>query len=224
MDRAESFRRTARRLPDVDVISYDRRGYAGSLDLPAAQDLTRHVADALAVAGERRCVMVGHSFGGLVALGAAHQAPHLVEAVALYETPMPWLAGVVAPPPVITDLSTPAEVAESFFIKTVGERAWARLGPETKAERRAEGPALIADLAMADAGPTFDPADILQPVAVAHGADPSNRYRPAARALVAAVHGASLDVFDGAGHGAHLSHPDSFAAWIAGVAVTETHH
>ena len=44
LDRAESFRRVMRRLPDVAIVAYDRRGYQGSR-AAGVVDLGGHVAD-----------------------------------------------------------------------------------------------------------------------------------------------------------------------------------
>lgn len=94
MDRAASFGRVMRRLGDLDVIAYDRRGYAGSLDQPPtaehrpAEDallrgaghdpLVCHARDLAAVLRwataddpGRVTAVVGHSLGGLIALVAA---------------------------------------------------------------------------------------------------------------------------------------------------------
>ena len=78
MDRSASFMRVIRRLSDIDVIAFDRRGYAGSRALGAVDDLSRHVADGLAVTQGRPVIAIGHSFGGLVALGMAYQEPAII--------------------------------------------------------------------------------------------------------------------------------------------------
>jgi pimeloyl-ACP methyl ester carboxylesterase len=44
MDRAASFGRVMRRLGDLDVVAYDRRGYAGSLGTGPATTLAEHAA------------------------------------------------------------------------------------------------------------------------------------------------------------------------------------
>ena len=72
MDRAAGFRRTARHLPYRDIVAYDRRGYAGSRDVPPVREFATQVDDLVAVLteliaanGDRRLV-VGHSAGGLI--------------------------------------------------------------------------------------------------------------------------------------------------------------
>ena len=52
-----------------------------------------HIADLLSVLDGRRAVVVGHSFGGVTAMGAAARAPQSVAAVVLYETSVAWVPG-----------------------------------------------------------------------------------------------------------------------------------
>lgn len=75
----------AERLPpQLNVVAADRPGY-GSSELPAAGFAAnaRAVLDDLDARGIHRAVLVGHSYGGGVALSAASLAPHRVEAVVL---------------------------------------------------------------------------------------------------------------------------------------------
>src|SRR5262245_41509537 len=83
MDRGASFVKAMRRLPDIDVVRYDRRGYGRSVDAGVGDTLDAHVDDLLAIVDDaaRPCVLVGHSFGGVVALVAAQARPTQVLAV-----------------------------------------------------------------------------------------------------------------------------------------------
>ncbi len=210
MDRADSFEPVAGRLTDQDVVTYDRRGYGSSPRLLAPTDLARHVGDLVEVLARRPSVLIGHSFGGLVALGAAIETPELVGAVGVYEPPMPWLDGWPTPqlPP------DPGDAAETFFRSLVGDEVWAGLSQGFRQARRAEGVALLSDLASVAEQPPFDLTDVLSPVAAAHGSASAERFRRAARELCAAVGGDELTVIEGAGHGGHMSHPDEFTAWV----------
>jgi pimeloyl-ACP methyl ester carboxylesterase len=181
----------------------------------ASPSVSSHVPDLLEVIGDDRAVVIGHSFGGLVALAGAALAPERILAVGVYEPPMPWL------PFWPTDARPerdPATAAERFFHRVVGGGVWESVSSEFRAARRAEGPALVSDFAAAEAGLPFEFADILSPVAAAAGTASSDWYREAARTIAAGVHGATYTEIAGAGHGVHLSHPDAFAAWIATVA------
>jgi len=82
---AEDWQQVAERLPaTLRAITADRPGY-GSSPLPAAglAGGVRAVLDELDAPGILRAVLVGHSYGGGVALAVASHAPHRVEAVVL---------------------------------------------------------------------------------------------------------------------------------------------
>jgi pimeloyl-ACP methyl ester carboxylesterase len=79
------WQQVARRLPaQLHAIATDRPGY-GSSPRPAGGFAAnaRTVLDELDSRGIQRAVLVGHSYGGGVALSAASLAPHRVEAVVL---------------------------------------------------------------------------------------------------------------------------------------------
>jgi pimeloyl-ACP methyl ester carboxylesterase len=212
MDRGATFEPTRRRMPDVAVTLYDRRGYGDSPHGLAQPDLSAHVADLIEIIDGRRTILIGHSFGGLVAIGAAVELPQLVLAVGLYEPPMPWLDEWPSPPA----FGSPADAAEIFFRTIVGKGAWEALPEGFREDRCGEGPALLGDFASAQ-NMSVSFADVMCPVAVAHGSKSAPHYVEAARTLADGFDHAPLTVIDGAAHGVHLSHPDGFAAWIVSV-------
>jgi len=215
LDRAASFSRVVRRLRDLDVVVYDRRGYHRSRSAARpAEGLDDHVADLLSVIGARRAAVVGHSLGGDIALGAAVVAPQRVSAVGAYEPPLPWLAWW---PRRNRDLrgQDPAEFAEAFFRRVVGDQTWDRLPEKTRAERRAEGPTLMAEiLALRSEEAPFDIAALGVPLVVGRGERSLWHHRRAIDALVEIHPGAEVVDIAGASHGAHQSHPDAFAAFV----------
>ena len=77
-------------VPDHTVLTYDRRGWARSADATPATSLDDHADDLLAVLGERRATVVGHSYGGTVSFLAAVRAPERVAALGLFEPSMQW--------------------------------------------------------------------------------------------------------------------------------------
>jgi pimeloyl-ACP methyl ester carboxylesterase len=95
LDRGRSFSRVASILsPQCRVAWYDRRGYGDSADAPhVPADIHGHIEDLVTVLEGRRAVVVGHSFGGVIAAGAAVRAPELVEALVIYESAMAWVPG-----------------------------------------------------------------------------------------------------------------------------------
>lgn len=213
LDRASSFGRVARQLADVPVVMYDRRGYGRSIAAGPAP-IDAHVDDLLRLIGTEPATVFGHSVGGVIAVMASLRRPELVQAVLAFEAPMPWLDWWPqrSGPAPETD---PGDEAERFMRQMVGDRIWERLPARTRADRRAEGPALRADLAALHSGAAlFDPAAVTAPLLVAAGGETSWWHRRAAEELAAAVPGAALAVLEGADHGAHLSQPAAVAALV----------
>ncbi|MHB8593785.1 MAG: alpha/beta fold hydrolase, partial [Acidimicrobiales bacterium] len=207
LDRATSFARVVRRLPELHVVTYDRRAYYRSrAATPVPTTLAGHVADLLDLVGEGPAMVVGHSFGGDVALGAALQAPDAVIAVGAYEPPMPWLdwwprsqnGGVTS--------EDPSQFAEAFFRRMVGDAGWEGLSDRARAERRADGPALLAELtALRGGGPPFDISALAVPAVFARGEKSVWHHRRAIDTLSSLVPAAEVVEVAGAAHGAHLS-------------------
>lgn len=214
MDRSSSFGRVARRLADLHVVRYDRRGYGRSRPLGAAP-LDRHVDDLVAIVADRPAVVFGHSIGGLVALAAAVRCPEAVRAVLAFEPPTPWVPWwpVPSPPP-----GDAGDEAEAFMLRAVGDRIWQRLPSATRADRRAEGPALRADVASVRTTPGWLPGDVTVPVTVGVGSETTWWHRRAADKLAAGLPHGEFVVVDGAQHGAHLSHPAALAELVRGLA------
>lgn len=75
-------------LGRYELITYHRRGYGGSSGTPGPISGQRQAADCRALLdylGVSRAHVVGHSFGGCVALQLALDAPEMVASVALLE-------------------------------------------------------------------------------------------------------------------------------------------
>ena len=86
--------------------------------------------------------MFGHSYGGNVALALADRHPALVRAVGVYETPLPWLDWWPDDDRRRRRRADgdddPAEAAERFMRRMVGDEKWARL--PARDTRRPGGP------------------------------------------------------------------------------------
>ena len=218
MDRATSFGKVLRRLDDLEVDAYDRRGYATSVDAePAATTVADHVDDLLDRVRTRPSVVIGHSYGGVVALAAAARHPELVPAVGAFEPPLPWMpwwpsdtAGGAA----VAAAGDPAAAAEAFMRRMIGDRIWERLPSATREARRAEGPALVVDITSIQDVPAFDPADVRVPVVVGRGSESRPHQMDGTSRLVEALPDAELFEVPGGTHGSHLSHPDEFARFV----------
>lgn len=218
MDRGSSFGRVRNRLADERVVTYDRRGYHRSIEaVPPATTLDEHVDDLFSVMAGRRSLLVGHSYGGLVALGAAFRRPELVCAVVAYEAPLPWMpwwprvsAGSSA-----AAAGDPEEAAEVFMRRMIGDSRWERLPSRARATRRREGPALAAEMSsMHSRDAPFDLRQLPVPAVIARGSVSLPHHQRSAEVLADLVPNAELVDVEGAGHGAHLTHPDHFAACI----------
>lgn len=216
MDRASSFGRVVGNLHDVVVVAYDRRGYAHSSGVAATGGLDEQVDDLLGILGDTPASVVGHSMGGVVALIAAERRPDVVEALGVYEPPMPWLdwwPQTTAGSQAAAEASDPGAAAERFLRVLVGDESWEMLPMRTQQQRRDEGAALVADLqSIRVATPPFDTRAISVPVTVARGSATRDHHIKGAAFLADAL-AVPLHTVEGAGHNAHQSHPREFAAF-----------
>jgi pimeloyl-ACP methyl ester carboxylesterase len=223
LDRGASFARVVRRLGDLHVVTYDRRGYNHSRAMPLARSLEEHVDDLVALCGPGPAVVIGHSYGGDVALGAALSSPTTIRAVGAYEPPLPWMDWWPRRSASSIANEDPASFAESFFGRVVGEGGWERLSPATRDARRADGPALVSELAdLRRATPAFDVERLEVPLVLGRGGRSIPHHRRSIDALVELVPDAQVVEIAGAAHGAHLTHPDAFAALVRRVAAVGT--
>ncbi len=217
LDRGNSFRRTMRRLEDVRVVTYDRRGYQDSRGTEPPVGVERHIEDLLGILREigGSPVVVGHSLGGVVALGAAIAEPGRIAAVGAFEPPMRWIP-VERPPERQgwTDTSDPDAAVEAFFRARVGNEAWDRLEPAARADRLADGPALVTELASLAGPPIFDVTELRVPSVFGGGGASDEFHKENLAWLGAHVPGTQCIEIPGSGHGAHLTHPDAFADFV----------
>jgi pimeloyl-ACP methyl ester carboxylesterase len=223
MDRSAAFAKAARRLDgDLRVVRYDRRGYGRSAGVGPPFGMDAQVADLLAVLHGRRATVVGHSYGGAIALATAATHPEVVAAVGVYEMPMPWApwwpdgtaGGAIAEGARRGD--SPEEGAEMFMRRMVGDAVWERLPPSTRAARRAEGPALVGELVDVHLHAPFERAAVGCPVLVARG-EHAGRHHLEGSAVLAGWFATEELVIPDAGHGGHASSPDAFAAFVRAV-------
>jgi pimeloyl-ACP methyl ester carboxylesterase len=217
LDRANSFRRTMRRLEDVRVVTYDRRGYQDSRGAEPPVDVQSHITDLLQVLRTvgGRPVVVGHSLGGLIALGAAIAEPERVAAVGAFEPPVRWIPVEGREDrPQWSSYEDPDEAVEAFFRRQVGGDAWDRLEPAAKADRLADGPALMADLSSVGETPLFDVTELSVPSVFGVGGLSDRYHKENVAWMVSHVAGARGTEIAESGHGAHLSHPNAFADFV----------
>ena len=235
MDRASSMLRVRRLLEDeCRVLRYDRRGYGRSLAAGPATSFDQQVDDLSALVGSRVAVLVGHSLGGVICLALAERSPGLVGGVLAYEAPMMWepwwptdTAGAMAlastaagrrPRGDGDPAADPGDAAEAFMRRMLGDARWERLPAPLRAERRAEGPTLLAELyAVHRPAPApYRPERVTVPVVAAFGSETQPQHRRGAEELARRAPRGVLETIDGADHGAHLTHPAAFADLVRG--------
>lgn len=216
LDRGRSMRRVVERLPDMHVVTYDRRGYAGSLAAGPPTGLRQHADDLLAIIGDERATVVAHSFGSHVAVLAAISRPDLVAGIGLWEPPVPWTefvpADMRARVAALAASPDPEAVGEQTRRRMMGEEAWEALPEATRAACRVEGRAFVVDMASEVEAP-YDWADVAVPCVVGYGGRSTLNPNGAA-ARVAEALGCELFCAEDAPHAAHVQHPDSFAAFV----------
>lgn len=213
MDRQTAFRRLARSLSATNrVLTYDRRGYADSSDMTGPFGVEQHVSDLLEVIAGRRVVLIGHSFGGVVALACASGHPELVRGVVVYESPMswePWWPKDSGGAQAVAMSDDPEAAAEAFLIRFIGDRLWNRLPEATKRARRAEGVALVGELGDLRAAVAWRPEDLRIPVVSGFGSRAREHVRRASE-IIGALPDGRAAMLEGAHHNGHSSEPENF--------------
>lgn len=222
MDRAGGLARLARRLRDHRVIRYDRRGYGGSRALGPGR-LADHVLDLVdlleLLSPERRAVVIGHSFGGLVALAAARLAPERVAAVAAYEPPTPWRADWPGGAETWPDDGPAA--ADKVIERAVGAERWGRAPAALRAARRAEGDALLTEMRSLLDGPAGAPPPAIGPVSapavLAVGSSSPAWVAAGVADLASRVGAGGVVALEGLGHRAPSTDAAAVARWCESV-------
>lgn len=213
MDRQGGFRKLARSLSRHHrVVSYDRRGYATSVEMSGPFTMSYQVADLFEIVEREPCVLIGHSYGGAVALAFAERNPQLALGVVVYESPMSWESwwpqdsgGAKA----ASMADDPQEAAEVFLKRFIGDRLWNRLPEATQQARRAEGRALVGELGDLRLTPAWSAAGIQVPVVSGFGSLARDYVRRGAE-FIGALPDARLVEIEGAHHNAHSAEPGQF--------------
>jgi pimeloyl-ACP methyl ester carboxylesterase len=216
-DRSQSFIRAVELLGDVRTVIYDRRGYGQSLGArPEATSIADHVADLLALIDGGPATIIGHSFGGVVAMAAAASRPQVVDSLGLWEPPLPWLAWWPEwARRAVADIGAdpnPLVVGEQAFKTVVGRRSWDALTAEQRDLARAEGAAFLTDTGTQRTAP-FDLNDVVAPCLVGFGTA-TWRHQVDGAERLAELLGAELMGVEGAGHFGHATHPEGFAQFV----------
>ena len=214
--------RLSRRLDNqFHVLRYDRRGYGRSRDVGGKGTVEQHVSDLVGVLqahvpGRVVDLAFGHSFGGNVVLGAAESHPELIRQAAIYETPLSWLdwwpggtAGGAA-----IGATDPAEAAETFMRRLIGDERWERLPAGTRADRRAEGAAMVDEITDLRRGAPWAAGSVAIPLLAMGGELGRPHHQRAMRWLSEQIPTANYVRLEGAGHGAPNTHPAELAMLV----------
>lgn len=201
----------------------DRRG-SGASDLlqPGPVALDQQVADTLAVLDAEaveRAAVVGHSFGGLLALALATADPRRIAAVVAYEPPFVQVLDVnelgemadLGSRVAAAYASGGAPAAAETFLRAIG--ASAMLDGLPAAQRSAllaRGDGVIADLGLLDRA-VFEFDRIVCPVTIVTGSSSEPFYTAIAAALTNAIAAASRVEMPDARHDAPITQPARFA-------------
>lgn len=213
LDRAAGMLRVSRQVQkDARIVRYDRRGYAKNIDHQGPFDVASNTDDLVGVLGGRPAYLIGHSFGGNIALATAARLGSQILGVSTYETPLSWFEWWPKSTAGAQSLTVPPdEAAEAFMIRLIGQRRWDELPTRTKDERRKEGPALTQELQSIRESAPWSAEDIRCPVLCGYGSRALEHHKNGAIWLGENLPQAHSVVVEGAGHGAPNSHAEDFA-------------
>ena len=213
MDRSAGMLKLSRRLDaDFRVLRYDRRGYGRSFPHAGPFTMDTQVDDLVTLLAGRKAVLIGHSYGGNVALATADHHPDLVAGVAVYETPLswePWWPGTTAGSIAVAEAGKPQEAAERFMRRILGEQRWEALPERSKQTRRDEGLAMVEELADLRRNRPWVAEKITVPVITSFGSLGAPHHRDGMRYAATLLNCPVVELPD-CRHDAPLSHPDLF--------------
>lgn len=214
LDRSGGMALLARQIQTTHrVMRYDRRGYGRSWPHDGPFAVSHQVDDLVQLIGTRRVLLIGHSYGGNVALGAAARLGTQVVGVSTYETPLSWMSwwpGTTAGAMAVS--SSPSEAAQNFMIRLVGEKRWNSLPERTRDERRREGPALLGELSALRVTPPWEVETIQCPVLCGFGSRGLTHHAEGAKWLATHLSFGQLVELEDAAHGAPMTHAVQFVS------------
>jgi 3-oxoadipate enol-lactonase len=211
---------------ELTVHTVDRRGSGGSrLTDPTPLAVSIHVDDLIALMdaeGCRAAVLVGLSFGGVVALESAARVPTRTLAVVAWEPPYGPVAdvGTQRAFAVVAAATERAHgtggarsAAETFMRGVAGDGAWDRLPDRTRALLADEGDSAYVDSGLRG----LDPGGLGRievPVTILTGDASEPFYRPIAEALVDRIPGAREVRLPGLSHASPITDPGPIAGAV----------
>ena len=193
------------------VLRYDRRGYGRSWPHPGPFSVADQVDDLAFLIGDKRVVLIGHSYGGNIALAASVKLRNQVVGVSTYETPLSWMEwwpGTTAGAMAVA--SSEADAAQNFMIRLIGNKRWEALPERTRQERRREGAALVGELTALRNKAPWDVEEITCPVLCGYGSLGMKHHADGAKWLATNLAKGQLVELKDAAHNAPMTHPLEF--------------
>jgi len=217
MDRQAAFARMSRLLAQsFHVVTYDRRGYGKSSHQRGPFSVEEQINDLSDVIQQTTqgepLILIGHSFGGVVALSYAQRFPDAIAGLVIYESPMSWESwwpkdsGGSAAVAVADD---PELAAETFMRRFIGHRRWESLPESTKVQRRSEGEALVGELGDIRRVKPWNIELVRGPLMAGYGSLSKPHLQASAELLGNLPDCRSVKI-EGAHHNAHSGSPDEF--------------
>jgi pimeloyl-ACP methyl ester carboxylesterase len=232
---SRQWRRAAERLaPSYRVVSPDFLGYGASGVWPEGErfELAQEIAatEALLQRLGEPAHLVGHSYGGLMALRVALAAPGLVRSLALYEPVAFGVLDAWADAEALDDLGRDragvgspdgAEALEGFLHRFVdywgGPGGWGALRPATRDDFRRVGWKLYQEVQalLRDRTGKESYSSLTVPTLLLSGEHSPPDAKRVVEVLAGAIPGAKLEVLPSAGHMGPLTHADAFLERLA---------
>ena len=212
LDRSGGMALLARQIQTSQrVLRYDRRGYGRSWPHAGPFTVAHQVDDLQALIGNRGAILIGHSFGGNIALAASVRLGSQILGVSTFETPLSWMQwwpGTTAGAMAVA--STEAEAAENFMVRLIGQKRWGALPDRTREERKREGAALVGELSTLRMNAPWLADEISCPVLCGYGSKGLKHHADGARWLAQNLSSSRLVELKDAAHGAPMTHPMQF--------------
>jgi pimeloyl-ACP methyl ester carboxylesterase len=195
----------------------ERRGRNG-VPLPDGYSLRTEVDDLHKILDQHENpTVIGHSYGGLIALLAAQERDDLA-ALVLYEPPLRIDSAAVESFGQALHSGDRDLALEIMVTRIAGEHAFRDSAPERWLKAQELLDTTFAELKEIDAY-RYQPPKLQAPVAVIIGERTDHIFGPAARDLVRDT-GGTFVTLTGEGHVAHRSNPELLAATIREVSTT----
>ena len=217
MDRQAAFARIARSLSQsYQVLTFDRRGYGKSVQERGTFSVDEQVSDLKEILEQfvttHQVILVGHSFGGVVALSYAQRFPDAIAGLVIYESPMswePWWPKDSGGSAAVAVANDPELAAETFMRRFIGHRRWEALPEATKIQRRSEGEALVGELGDIRRVKPWTIELVRGPLMAGYGSLSKPHLQASAELLGNLPDCRSVKI-EGAHHNAHSGSPDEF--------------